>query len=68
MKILIIPVLAFFSVMMMPLSADERADIYKELSVLKKDYRQRISEIRKADNDELKAEQKKSYQAISAVG
>ena len=54
--------------MILPLSADERADVYKELSVLKKDYRKRISEIRKAGNDKLKAEQKKSYQAISAVG
>jgi hypothetical protein len=53
-----------------PLSlfADERADVFKELGVLKKDYRKRISEIRKAGNDELKTEQKKSYQAISAVG
>lgn len=59
---------ALVSIMIVPVSADERADVYKELSGLKKDYRKRISEIRRAGNEELKAEQKKSYQAISAVG
>lgn len=51
-----------------PLAADERSDVYKELSPLKNDYRTRIAAIRSAGNEELKAEHLKSIQAISAVG
>ena len=61
----------FFSMIataLVPLHADEKSDVYRELSGLKKDYRKRISEIRKAGNDELKAENLKSMKAIGAVG
>jgi hypothetical protein len=68
MKMILAFLLVSCAVVPLSLFADERADVFKELGVLKKDYRKRISEIRKAGNDELKTEQKKSYQAISAVG
>jgi len=68
MKNIFLCIILFVIILPVPLSADERSDIYKELSALKKDYRARISAIRKTGNDELKAEQKKSFQAIAAVG
>ncbi len=68
MKMILAFLLVSCALVPQSLFADERADVYKELSVLKKDYRKRVSEIRKAGNEELKAEQKKSFQAISAVG
>lgn len=68
MKTLLISFLAIASVAFAPLCADERSDVYRELSTLKKDFRKRISKIRTAGNDELKAEQMKSFKAIAAVG
>lgn len=68
MKRFLVSLFLLLPCVLIPASADERTDVYKELNELKKDYRKRISEIRKLGNDELKAEQKKSYQAIAAVG
>ena len=68
MKRILLSIISITSIFTASLSADERSDVYKELSTLKKDYRARISAIRKAGNDELKAEQKKSFQALAAVG
>ena len=68
MKTLLISLLALISTALAPLSADERSDVYRELSTLKKDYRIRISKIRVSGNEELKAEQLKSIKAIAAVG
>lgn len=68
MKILIFSFALIFCGALTPVVADERAEVYRELSLLKKDYRKRISKIRTAGHDELKAEQTKSYQAIAAVG
>ena len=68
MKRILLSIISITTIFATSLSADERSDVYKELSTLKKDYRARISAIRKAGNDELKAEQKKSFQALAAVG
>lgn len=65
---LILPLLTLFFLALQPLPADERSDVYRELSALKKDYRARISTIRKAGNEELKAEHMNSIKAIGAVG
>lgn len=67
MKNLLFALISLGSVMALPVSASEKTEVYKELSELKKDYRSRISEIRKAGNEELKEESKKSFKAIAAV-
>lgn len=56
MKMILAFLLVSCAVVPLSLFADERADVFKELGVLKKDYRKRISEIRKAGNDELKTD------------
>lgn len=48
--------------------ADEQLEVYREMQPLKKEYREMISKIRRAGNDELKAESMKSMKAIGAVG
>jgi len=48
-------------------SADEKIDMYRELSKLKEEYRERIAEIRKAGNEELKNEGMAFLKASAAV-